>query len=395
MKKETNPDPKLGKRLAGYTAAAGALMALAPVANAQIIYSGEQNIDVEPMADPVVMDLDDDGVDDFMMYLSFSSSQYTTMGYYISVAEGAGVIVGANPTYSNSWLGSLSTYLSYFFPAALNADATVDASASNWINPGTYGFPAVLLEYFHSAYVNGPATSYSYFRSYGNFRGETAYLGIRFYIGTNLHYGWLRLSIPESGSLLTVVDWAYNSDAEEGMTTGFVESAFDNEDIYYGLSATIGLNFNEPISNLALEDIEISGGMVSGLSALTPGEVYELSISGDEEGIINIQLPTGAVDSEGKVVLGAHTQFTMITSLGLNNTLENSVKVFPNPAHQEITIHMDGEADLSILNSLGQEVLHIDRFRGDRINISHLPQGSYTALFRSEQESFTRKFIKE
>ena len=393
MKRETNPDLKLGKRLAGYSAAAGALLALSPAAKAQIIYSGEQNLEFYPAAAPQFIDLDDDGINDFLVYLTGSYTQFTTNSYYVTIATAIGVFANGNPTYNNSWLGTYNATVSTYFPAALGSNVEVNSSASVWL--AGYGLAPVILEYFQSMYAVGPTNTYSYYAGYGYFRGGTNYLGMRFHIGSALHYGWVRIMIADLGSPITLVDWAYNSDVEEGMTTGFVESAFDNETIYYGLTAVIGLNFDEPISNLALEDFEISGGTVSGLSAITAGEEYELTIHGDEEGIIDLTLPTGAVDSEGKVVLGAHTQFTMLTSVGLEKALENSVQLFPNPAHQELTISLDGEADLSVLNALGQKVMHFDGFRGERIDISSLPQGSYTALFRSDQETFTRKFIKQ
>ena len=37
------------------------------------------------------------------------------------------------------------------------------------------------------------------------------YLGIKFAISGNLHYGWIRMDVPDSTIEMTIKDWAYNS----------------------------------------------------------------------------------------------------------------------------------------------------------------------------------------
>ena len=69
------------------------------------------------------------------------------------------------------------------------------------------------------------ATSRGTFVASGPFAGLDGYLGIRFYIGSGLHYGWIRLDLdngqwPQARGLLT--EWAYNSVADQPITVGAV-----------------------------------------------------------------------------------------------------------------------------------------------------------------------------
>ena len=63
------------------------------------------------------------------------------------------------------------------------------------------------------------------FPSTGPFAGLDAYLGIRFYIGSNLHYGWIRLDFDngfqnQARGFLT--EWAYNSVPNQPIAAGVV-----------------------------------------------------------------------------------------------------------------------------------------------------------------------------
>ena len=63
---------------------------------------------------------------------------------------------------------------------------------------------------------------------YGPFAALDGYLGIRFFIGANLHYGWIHLDcdqgvppfLQQAGGYIT--EWAYNSVPGQGITVGAV-----------------------------------------------------------------------------------------------------------------------------------------------------------------------------
>ena len=63
------------------------------------------------------------------------------------------------------------------------------------------------------------------FPSTGPFAGVDGYLGIRFYIGANRHYGWIRLDLDngfpnQARGFLT--EWAYNSTPNAPLAAGVV-----------------------------------------------------------------------------------------------------------------------------------------------------------------------------
>ena len=50
--------------------------------------------------------------------------------------------------------------------------------------------------------------------------GDTAYVGVRFYQGTQLHYAWIRVRTFAVGG--TVFDWAYNTTPDQAILAGAV-----------------------------------------------------------------------------------------------------------------------------------------------------------------------------
>ena len=50
--------------------------------------------------------------------------------------------------------------------------------------------------------------------------GDTAYVGVRFYEGTQLHYAWIRVRTFAVGG--TVFDWAYNTTPDQAILAGAV-----------------------------------------------------------------------------------------------------------------------------------------------------------------------------
>ncbi len=59
-----------------------------------------------------------------------------------------------------------------------------------------------------------------YSRSFGNFLGKKGYLGVRFRIDANIHYGWIRFIADEDAKNGRVVDWAYEDQPDTPITTG-------------------------------------------------------------------------------------------------------------------------------------------------------------------------------
>lgn len=197
MKKTTlEHSNKLTKRLLQYSALSVAMAGVSEM-NGQIIYTDVNPDITEGNADTATLfDLNNDGTDDF----------------------GIGTIdapaVGVNGLSSNaSWVGSSASYL---YPFALDSGVAISSGQTTWFGNGDVG----TLNY--TSCYNGIGGS--------NWCGVTdKYLGLRFQIAGNTHYGWARLDVSLSGDSFTLKDYAYNTVADESIDAGQTLSVEENQ----------------------------------------------------------------------------------------------------------------------------------------------------------------------
>jgi hypothetical protein len=190
----TRINSKLDKNLAAYTAAAGAasvaLLAASQPAQARVVYTPVNT--VVSYNNPALIDLNNDGTPDFSVGLvsgehsSFLFAQPKVTGNAIRVGNGGapagffGVPVGQGEKFATSAYGG-------FMAGA-----------------GTYG---------NSAFFDGP------------WAGVTnRYLGVKFSIAGQVHYGWVRLSVANwrHGGQIIVTGYAYETIANENIIEGHV-----------------------------------------------------------------------------------------------------------------------------------------------------------------------------
>ncbi|MBN8694627.1 MAG: T9SS type A sorting domain-containing protein [Bacteroidetes bacterium] len=84
---------------------------------------------------------------------------------------------------------------------------------------------------------------------------------------------------------------------------------------------------------------------------------------------------------------------------GINEyNLDNSLVIYPNPASNNITIHLNNSnsAKVEIINQFGQVVKTVNiESKNDNINISDLSSGVYFVKTLSENKSSVKKLIKD
>jgi hypothetical protein len=182
-----NDDKKnLKKRLAQYGMLAAAITG-ANEANGAVIYT-----DITPdfaggVGSQYFLDLDNNAVNDFRIWHNGSSN------LYISPL-----------TATNEVLGSGGATFAY--PFALSSGATISSGAGTFYNNG----------------FSGGFQSLNYGScSFGNWCTITdRYIGVRFDIAGNIHYGWVRLDVNQSGSVWTVKDYAYETNPGVAILAG-------------------------------------------------------------------------------------------------------------------------------------------------------------------------------
>ncbi len=203
MKK--NYSKNLSKRLGGYGSLALALTGLTE-ANSQVVYT-----DVNPdysgsLGSSYAIDFDNDGIDDIILNNSGGG-----VSYYGGIISFKYAGLYANPQGSNAVLGSMSYGFAY--PLALNSGNTISSNAGSFFNNTNSN----LMNFYYSFNYYGSTLSSG---SFGKWTGATdKYLGIKFDISGQTHYGWIRLDVDKNSSF-SVKDFAYETTPNKAISAG-------------------------------------------------------------------------------------------------------------------------------------------------------------------------------
>jgi hypothetical protein len=258
---------KVTQKLAAYSALAAGALAAVP-GNAQIVYhdvdpDGQYNND----SDSLWIDINADGIDDFFMWVNNNATVASVRIY---------------PEPGNEVLGSLGYGGAYFYPFALNANDMISSGQAVW--NGTINGAAFTMAW---NYLTGG--------SYGNWFGATdKYLGFSIIVGTNLHYGWIRLDVPANGGGFTIKDWAYNSQSDAAIYANQMQSIEEPAELEANIYAYNSvLNFNTPqqitgtisVVNMmgqTVKEVEITDAQMEiDLSSFDSG-IYMVNVTSEE-----------------------------------------------------------------------------------------------------------------
>ena len=253
-------------KLNAYASAAGTI-ALAGAADAQIVYT---DINPDTMVHDsliYVLDFDNNGQPELQFATNASSSTY-----YATVE----VLGNA----SNAIIGSLFS-ATYPFPAAMNNGDSISFTNTGWQNQALNSGVQYL----------GVVTSSG--GTYANFLGANdKYLGVRFSIGPNTHYGWVRLSLSASAANITIKDYAYQTLPGVGITAGQlvgIPTAPQNNNINVFASAnTVVINNTESEKGGVVRIVNTLGQSVYE-SAVTE-ENIRISLEGQAAGIYFVEV---------------------------------------------------------------------------------------------------------
>jgi hypothetical protein len=149
---------------------------------------------VDDPLNPYELDLNNDGINDFILGVILSSTYWNSYSSYKS----AFIRQTRTGSYVNSWVGDVS---------ALSSGDLINSSAGYWASSG-------------SSWNLGSYTISSG-KYWGNFPGEgDKFIGLRFHIQNELHYGWVRVNIPYNVDEISIIDWAYQADPDTGLLAG-------------------------------------------------------------------------------------------------------------------------------------------------------------------------------
>jgi hypothetical protein len=265
----------LSKRLAQYGALTIAIAGVTD-ANGQIEYT-----DITPdfnggINSDYALDLNNDGTDDFQITqsqpYSYPSFSFLVNRLAIRPLDAANETLVDNPSAG-----------AYAYPFALDSGGVISSGQATWNNNG-FGSSS-----FQS--LNWASTYYGSLYNDGNFVGVAdKFIGLRFNISGQTHYGWVRLDVSADATVWAVKDYAYNSVAGEpinaGQTTlGIAEHPL-NEIKIVNLNSSIAL-YNLP-EKTDYNLYDISGKSV--LNGSINDHTFVIEANGISNGIYIIEL---------------------------------------------------------------------------------------------------------
>jgi hypothetical protein len=211
--------PKLTNRLVQYGALSLAFIQLENI-EGQIIYKDIQDSGGQYAV--FVLDMDGDAQGDFNIRHNSSTFSFPAYGIYPFD------YLAIWPAMSNAVLGKDQNGFQY--PFAMNESAIISAGNPNWRSNFNYQY----LNSFSCAFLGSEWCDVT-----------DKYLGLRFKIGGDTHYGWARLDVGIAPDDWVIKDAAYNSVAGASIMAGQGIPLGIDED---GLSDTRIVSLNKSLA---------------------------------------------------------------------------------------------------------------------------------------------------
>jgi hypothetical protein len=204
---ETSLNARMEKYLSGYATAAVAagvsLLALSRSADAKIVYT-PANTNIPTNGGPVPLDLNHDGIVDFS-FLNLSTQA-------IAWSFTASAKVQGNRMWGKGSFAGILGPGPFVFASALRARFEVGPNRSYFKN-GDHG---VIAAGFESNYGTGTFGQWLY--------TKYRYLGLKFMIDGQIHYGWARVSVTKLnnkiGVAATLTGYAYETIPNKPIVAG-------------------------------------------------------------------------------------------------------------------------------------------------------------------------------
>lgn len=167
---------------ASAVAGVGAIV-VPPPAEAAIVYSGVQNKKVTVVNRLQTVDFDNNADVECTFKLLYYNTTYTTFSQNLAVA------------------GTASVIKSNGVPARLSPNYSISSKVDFEDVEGS--------EALATSISNG-----------GNFLGQKGFLGVKFKIDTDTHYGWIQYEAENDATVGTIIDWAYEDVPDKAIKAG-------------------------------------------------------------------------------------------------------------------------------------------------------------------------------
>lgn len=287
-----NKSTSNNSKLAQYSAVAGALIATSAV-NAQAI-----NVDVNPdvvldsLSSPYQLDFNNDSNPELTFGVQALAGSGSQSGIQFTYAGVAGAVVLNTGV---TLLGATSS--SSFTPTVLNTGDAISA-AGNFAGSSTN---PLAINALIDAGIAGtfPITQGAFLDQ--NYK----YLGAKFSVGANTHYGWVQLSIPASAETITIHGYGFNQtpDAtvnagEAGNPSGLENVAVEDKVTFFNTLNNAKINVTPDLIGGEVNLVSMSGQIVKTVK-ITDIETV-ISYDGVDTGIysVNAKFESGSVNKK-------------------------------------------------------------------------------------------------
>jgi len=278
---------KNAKKLAAYSAMAGAFVTAASSADAQVTYVDIEDEELE-IGDLYELDLNDDGETDFLFQVAATSGGSWSFARVFGSVTTSAYAFGDE---SNRVVGYSGPFLPY--GSAFDEDEPINEDAD-----------------FLSAYGVAFLASLYAGNTYGPFADEDEkFLGVKFIADDNLHYGWVRCSATVDEVSLTIHDYAFEATPEAEILTGdtgAVEVAIQYIDPAQLSIYSYGKNVNLVMNNLNTENGFVNVYSIDGkviYTAALADKTMHIALPFAAEGAYTVKVTSDAGVMSKKVFL--------------------------------------------------------------------------------------------
>jgi hypothetical protein len=419
----------LAARISGYAAAAGALASLASTSNAQVIWSGDQDIYIDNN-NYEYLDVNQDSMADVLFngyFTSYQHQHFTTgssftypYNYWWRDRLIQSVNMRLNPMVSN---GVVVTYYSdlaalperYKVEPSLGGYSSNYWSGGNYQNLGRFTYSSVSRSfsryYYYSSSNWGWRRTTSFNSGTYSFNGNFPYRGDR-YIGLSIddgsarYYGWIKVNMPYYGDNATIKGWAYQSAAGRGLYTGvdaLPPIVSMNLDASADPTVVVDINFDEEIlDTLQISDLTLINCGINALDEIVPYRHYRANLTIAEHGILTLAISankimdlSGNTNPERISVQYDRGNATPGHYNATPETEELGYKVYPNPVMDKLSIDLPAEGNITIMDASGRVLIARDNIRKDQIDVSMLEAGMYIVQIQSDKGIAVKKIMKQ
>lgn len=382
MKKLSHIQPI--KKLAAYSGLASSFLAIANKSDAQIIYTDIPDAFIE-IGDVFPLDIDGDSEIDFLFEAASISALEWSSAQVFGSLNTTSYSFG-NP--SNQVIGSMGFLRPY--ANALNAGFEVDAGAE-------------FLSYDNNAFLASAFEGVPH-GSFANVSDK--YLGVKFLISGELHYGWIRLDCSTSPIQITLKDFAYEASPEAGIVTG--DTSGELECFPPTVTSTFSI-----ASGVKLFWSAVSDAIGYKVRYRQSGSTGSWSYKSTSNLTIRISGLTCDTEYEYQIKTlcsdGSETIQSLWSALSVVNIAscklaapedEKDFTIYPNPVHSSLQLLVDEFSSknitVEILNVMGEIILTSEMKTAHEmhLDVSALESGLYTLVLFDSYQRISSNFIK-